>query len=58
MRKSTLRKLPPISREIAKLANEVSSIGRRLKNLALRINDKEMEARFSGVEKPDRPVGE
>jgi hypothetical protein len=43
MRKSTLRKLSPIPREIAKLANEAASLTRKLKNLAKRINDAEME---------------
>ena len=46
MRKKTLRKLPPTAREIAKLANEVMSAGRRLRNLAKRLNDQELTKRY------------
>lgn len=43
MRKSTLRKLSPTPKEIAKLANEAASLARRLKNLAIRLNDAETD---------------
>lgn len=46
MRKSTMRRLPPVSREIAKLANEAASVARRLRNLAWKLNDKELTTRY------------
>jgi hypothetical protein len=38
MRKKTIRRLPPNAKEVAKLANEVLSVGRRLRNLAIRMS--------------------
>jgi len=38
MRKKTLRKMTPVAREVGVLANEATSLARRLRNLAHRLN--------------------
>lgn len=44
-RKSTLRKLQPFSRKLARLINELDSVQRRLKNLLVEAQEIELEAR-------------
>lgn len=43
-RKSTLRKMPPLAREVAKLANEIASVNARLMNLTEKIATAEHDA--------------
>jgi len=44
-RKSTIRKLTPLARRLAKLTNELASSLRRLENLIYLVQSAEMEAR-------------
>ena len=44
-RKSTLRRMPPVTRKYARLLNELDSITRRGKNLVEELTRQEMEAR-------------
>lgn len=44
-RKSTLRKMPPVTRKYAKLLNELDSVLRRGKNLVEEIQRLELDSR-------------
>ena len=44
MRKKTLRRLSPVARKGARLAGEVDSIGRRLKNIVGEIQSLELDS--------------
>ena len=57
MLKKTMRRLTPEAREIAALANDAASVARRLKNLALRINDARVEATTPGARHVCNVVG-
>jgi len=52
MRKKTIRKLPPLAREVAKLSNDAASLARKLRNLCGRINDEPVRRRFPELLKP------
>lgn len=43
-RKKTLRSMSPVTRELARLQGEVSSISRRLKNLLIKVKETERKA--------------
>jgi hypothetical protein len=42
MRSKTIRKLHPDLKDLARLANDLSSVDRRLKNLIKRLHDKKV----------------
>lgn len=44
-RKTTLRKLSPVTREYARLVNDYENLGRRLKNFEAKIADIEHDSR-------------
>lgn len=44
-RKKTLRRLPPTTRQLAKLVDELKSVARRLNNLLVDIRDAEVVER-------------
>jgi hypothetical protein len=65
MRKKTIRRMPPVSRKLAKLVNEFQSSTRRLKyllseiqdiELGLKIGDKRPKPKFNDFE--DLAVGD
>lgn len=64
MRTRTIRRLPPVTREYAKLVNEVESIARRLKNRLAKIERLEVDlglalGKVNGLESqlyPNRPI--
>ncbi len=43
--------MPATAREIAKLANEATSVARRLKNLAWKLNDEEIARKYPEQER-------
>lgn len=51
MRAKTIRKLPPLTREFARLSNEMDSLARRFKNRLAKIEALEVEIALLQAEK-------
>ena len=57
-RKSTMRKMYPVARKLAKLENQLDGISRKIKNLIPQVEKVEFEARALRNAKAQRQEGD